>query len=232
MNKDYEDKKIEDEDILDYSMSDDYSAPEITTIEKISKKSTKKPRVEHTPKTREEKRKEAKKRDHFFVARMFIMTLALSAIFSVITEAILSGGSLALSFIILIILILIGIVFDTIGVAATSCDIEPFIAKSTRKDKRAIVAMNLLKNSEQVSSFCNDVVGDICGVVSGGCAGAIVLVLATQGTSNQLILSVVVSSFISALTVGGKAIGKILAIRRSQKIISFVAGIVSVFRKK
>ncbi len=181
--------------------------------------------------TKEEKLKKAKKQDRFFVARMFIMTLVLSAVFAVVTELVLSNGNLILSFIILVVLIAISIIFDMIGTAAASCDINPFISKASRKDKTATVAMGLLKNAESVASFCNDVVGDICGIVSGGCASTIVLSFALAGSEQNFILTIIFSAIVSAMTVGGKAVGKLLAIRQSEKIIGTVSKLVGIFKK-
>lgn len=238
MNNGNDDVHLKKEDVKndymeDYTLSDDYSE-EFGIIEVEVKKQTQtceKKKVQKPKQSKEVKEKQSKLKDKFFVARMFIMTFTLSIVFSVITEVVLSGGSILLSFALLFMLIMISIVFDMIGTAAASCDIQPFISKASRKDKKAVIAVGLLKGAEKVSSFCNDVVGDICGIVSGGCAGAIVIAIASSGGTTQIILNVVFSAIVSALTVGGKAIGKLLAIRQSEKIISMVANVMSIFKK-
>lgn len=226
------DKKTNSDDISDYSLSDDY-AEEFGFVEIEVKKpiSVEKKKQQKPKQSKETKDKQSKLKDKFFVARMFLMTFALSIVFSVITEVVLSGGNLVVSLLLLLTLILINILFDIIGTSAASCDIQPFISKASRKDKMAVKAVSLLKNAEKVSSFCNDVVGDISGIVSGGCAGAIVLAIASQSGTTQIVLNVVFSGIISAMTVGGKAFGKLIAIRQSERIISMVAKAMTFFKK-
>ena len=225
-------KSSDNEDLEDYKILDDYAEEyKCTEIQMPKKTVEKKVRVQKPRLTKANKAKQLKKKDRFFVARMFIMTFALAVVFTVITQTVLSGGSLWISFILLFALIGTSIIFDVIGTSAASCDIQPFISKAARKDKSAKVAVRLLKNAEKVSSFCNDVVGDICGIVSGGCAGAIIMSITTEGTTEQIIINIVLSSIVSALTVGGKAIGKLTAIRSSEKIITMVAKVMGVFKK-
>ena len=51
-----------------------------------------------------------------------------------------------------------------------------------------VSAIELIKNKDKVSSLLNDVIGDICGVVSGSCGLAISITLASLlGTSKILI---------------------------------------------
>ena len=40
-------------------------------------------------------------------------------------------------------------------------------AMSSKKIKGAKKAVSFKKNADKVSSFCNDVIGDICGIISG-----------------------------------------------------------------
>jgi hypothetical protein len=66
------------------------------------------------------------------------------------------------------------LLFDIIGVAVTAADERPFHSMAAHKEKGAAEALYLLHNASHVSSFCNDVVGDICGIVSGTTAAVIV----------------------------------------------------------
>ena len=72
-----------------------------------------------------------------------------------------------MAFLILLVIVMVGIIFDIIGVAVTSADEKPFHSMAARKVPGSQEAIKLLRNAERVSSICNDVVGDICGVVSG-----------------------------------------------------------------
>ena len=57
---------------------------------------------------------------------------------------------------------------------------------NSRKVKGANVAVKFKKNAEKVSSFCCDVIGDICGVISGGAAAAISVLISKSTNINLL----------------------------------------------
>ena len=166
--------------------------------------------------------------------KVTIITLVLSAFFSFFTEIVSSKSNLVIAFLICILLILISIVFDGIGIAATNCDIKPLTAMAARKVPGSKRAIRLVQNSEKVSSICCDVIGDICGVISGACSAAIVLrIIAYAGSdSHRLLISIIASALIAALTVGGKAVGKIIAIRNSKELIMLTARLLGVFGKE
>ena len=166
--------------------------------------------------------------------KVTIITLVLSAFFSFFTEIVSSKSNLVIAFLICILLIVISIVFDGIGIAATNCDIKPLTAMAARKVPGSKRAIRLVQNSEKVSSICCDVIGDICGVISGACSAAIVLRIITYAgsDSHRLLISIIASALIAALTVGGKAVGKIIAIRNSKELIMLTARLLGVFGKE
>lgn len=176
----------------------------------------------------EEKHKKTKKKNLWPLYALLI-TLVLSFAFSLLSELVLGNANLVVAYLLVIIIIFISIFFDMIGTAATACDIEPFLSMSARKVKGAKMAVKLVKNAEKVSSICADIIGDICGIVSGACGGMIVLM---QFVNNESIfVSVLFSAVIAALMVSGKALGKTYAISKSNKIVFFVAKALSVFKK-
>ncbi len=179
-------------------------------------------------KKEDEKHKKAKKKN-LWPLYALIITLFLSFVFSLLSELILGNTNLVIAYVLIIIIILISIFFDMIGTAATACDIEPFLSMSARKVKGAKMAVKLVKNAEKVSSVCADIIGDICGIVSGACGGAIVLMQFVNNSS--IFISVLFSAVIAALMVSGKALGKSYAMSKSNKIIFFVAKTLSVFKK-
>ena len=128
------------------------------------------------------------------------------------------------SFVVLIILI-ISILFDIIGVAATAADETPFHAMASRKLYGARQAIRLIRNADKVSNLCNDVVGDICGVISGAASTYIIAgLVTTSGVNPETTLAgLSVTATVAAMTVGGKAIGKTIAIKNSNYIIYKVA---------
>ncbi len=144
------------------------------------------------------------------------------------------------AFIILFVIVLVGILFDIVGVAVTSADERPFHSMAARKVPGAQEAIRLLRNAERVGSICNDVIGDICGVISGSASAAIAAKVVAHFTlSWSSAVPLLLSAFVAAATVGGKAIGKSYAINSCTQIVHFagrliaaVHGIGSLFRKK
>ena len=140
-------------------------------------------------------------------------------------------SGMAVAFVILFTIVLVGIIFDIIGVAVTSADEKPFNAMAARKVSGAKQAIQLLHNAERVSSICNDVIGDICGVVSGSAAATIaVQVLQDFDFSWPQMVSLLMSALVAGLTVGGKALGKTFAINSCTQIVGLVGKIIYLLR--
>ena len=165
--------------------------------------------------------------DYQWIVMIFAMTMVISAVMSFASSQLLDGAGMALSFIILICIVLIGIIFDVIGVAVTTADETPFHAMASRKVPEARDALRLIRNANRVSSFCNDVIGDICGVISGSASA----VIAARVGGTQMIVDLLMSAFVAALTVGGKAFGKTFAISESTRIVQMTARVLCFFRK-
>lgn len=162
--------------------------------------------------------------------KITVITLVLAIVVSFITEITSSKSNIIISFIILALLIALSILFDAIGVAATSCDIAPLQSMAARKVKGAKIAVKLVKNAEKVSNICADVIGDMSGIISGSCAAAIVIKLASANP-HMYIYSIIMSSIIAAITVGGKAFFKEIAIKKSKEIIMLVSKFLNIFYK-
>ena len=169
------------------------------------------------------------KKDNWIMI-VFVLTFILSFLFSTISN-LLSNINIIVMLIILLLTIFIGILFDMIGVAVTSSDEEPLHAMSSKKIKGAKTAVNFKKNAAKVSSFCNDVIGDICGVISGSTAVTISLLINKATNINILFITLIVTATISAITIGGKAIGKSFAINKCDIILYEFSKFVSNFYK-
>ena len=166
-----------------------------------------------------------------WVSTIFMITIVISAIISLLSEEIMAASSMAVAFVILLVIVMIGIVFDIIGVAVTSAEEKPFNAMAARKVPGARQAITLLHNAERVSSICNDVIGDICGVVSGSASATIaVQILQNFEFSWPRIVSLVMSALVAGFTVGGKAVGKTFAINSSTQIVHFVGKVIYFFQ--
>ena len=174
------------------------------------------------------KRKALKIRpDWHWITSIFAATIGISASMSFFSNELLSDGTLALSFFVLFVIVLIGIVFDIIGVSVTAADEKPFHSMAAKKMPEAKEALRLLRSAERVSSFCNDVVGDICGVISGS-ASAVIAARAIVGMEPVLgrVVQLLMSAVVAAITVGGKAFGKSIAMNNSTVIIHASAKVI------
>ena len=157
-----------------------------------------------------------------------VWTFILSAVFSVVADKLVSSLNILVAFIILIFFILIGVLFDIIGIAVTAAVEKPFHAMAANKVKEAKMAIKLVRNSSVVSNFCNDVIGDISGILSGATAATIVFKLVQEfGLRDGTLLSIIVTAFTASLTVGGKGIGKSLATYHNEGIIYNVARVIT-----
>ncbi len=167
--------------------------------------------------------------------KITIITLVLAFAVSFVTEIASTKSNIIVSVLLLIFLIAIAILFDAVGVAATSCDLPPLLSMASRKVKGAGMAVKLVKNAGKVSNICNDVIGDMAGIISGTCGAAIIIKILTYNDSlseYSLLLGIVMSSIISAITVGGKAFFKGIAIKNSKEMILFAGRVLSVFSAK
>ena len=162
----------------------------------------------------------------------FLMAVGMSALLSFASEAILSQAGLLLALLILTFFIVLGIVFDIIGVAVTAADPKPFHSMAAHKEPGAKEALVLLRNAGRVSSVCNDVVGDICGIVSGTTTAVIVVRLQTAfALPESVLLSVAVTALVSGLTIGGKALGKTVALNKSTSVVYWVGRFLHLFHR-
>ncbi len=164
--------------------------------------------------------------------KIFFITLLISGSISFVAEVFMDRLSIFWAVVILILLIGIGVLFDIIGVAFASCQETPFISMSAKKIKKAKVALNMLKKADMVSNFCNDVVGDVCGIISGAAGAAISYkIVIDGGETADLIVGIAISALVAALTVSGKALGKKVAMNKNKEIVELIGAIVGFFKR-
>lgn len=182
----------------------------------------------------ETKKKEKIKKEQVnikWVITIVIIAFILSFALSFIANTVISNLSLSFGIIITLVFIMIGILFDIIGVSVTSADEAVFHSMNSRKVKGADIAVKFKKNADKVSSFCCDVIGDICGVISGAAGTTIVAILVSKYNFDLLLTGLFTTAIISSLTIGGKAIGKSFAINKSDIILYEFAKFISNFYK-
>jgi CBS domain containing-hemolysin-like protein len=167
-----------------------------------------------------------------WVIKAFILTFFLALIISGISNIIVEKAGFIVLLLITIVIIFVGIIADIIGTAVLTANEATFHAKASNKISGSKESIKLIKNSSNIANFCNDIIGDICGIVSGSMGTMIAIYTATRLTVNNTLTTLLISSIISSIMVGGKAIGKNIAVKRSDEIIFFVGNILSKFNKK
>ena len=155
--------------------------------------------------------------------RITIITFAISLTLSTLSTNALSGLGMLPSFLLLVFFILVGILFDIIGIAVTSAEEAAFHSMAARRVRGAKESVWLIHNADKVSNFCNDVVGDIVGIISGTVGATIAVSLSKSITLSGAITQVALTALIAGITVGGKAMGKGVAISLSHRIV-FISG--------
>lgn len=164
------------------------------------------------------KKSRAKIRNWIIAIILWSFFLAIAVSF--VSETVIIKTNIIVTLVILAVIISTGVLFDTIGVAVTACSEVPLNSMASRKIRGAQEAIKLLKNADRVSNFCNDVIGDICGIVSGAIGATLVFrILLVNPNLESALLSAAITGFISSLTIGGKAIGKNIAIKKCESIV-------------
>ena len=180
---------------------------------------------------RRKEKKDKAKPDVKWIIQIMITSFLISMVFSFASEITLPNVHVIIGIIIVILFVILGLIFNMIGVAVNSADEKPFHSMNSRKVKGEDVAVKLKKNADKVASFCNDVIGDICGIVSGSAGAMIAFSISTTIHVDKFIISLLVTAFIASLTIGSKAIGKSYAINKSNLILYKFAKFISNFYK-
>lgn len=156
-------------------------------------------------------------------------TFLIALLMSVGSEALMKElHNIGVSLILLFIIMGLGIFFDIIGTAATATDKSAYNAKAAKKVYGAAQAVRVASNADAVANYCNDVIGDISGTLSGAIGASIVLHLGQQfDVLDTVLTGAVMTSLIASFTVGGKALGKNIAIKNANDIIFRVAKVLA-----
>lgn len=188
--------------------------------EKYSKKAAKKPV------------KNKRLVDYKWIFTVTVLAFFISLIFSFFSETTIPNANSIVATIVILLFIGIGIIFDMIGIAITVADIKTFNSMATKQVRGAKLAVKLIQNNEKASSFCNDVIGDICGIISGSAGVALSNILSESLNINLFVMNLLITAIIASLTIGGKAIGKATAINKSTLILFRFSKVVSCFYRK
>ncbi|NLP46607.1 MAG: hypothetical protein GX347_06155 [Epulopiscium sp.] len=148
-----------------------------------------------------------------------IGTLLLAILFGYISLIFMEKLNVIGASLILFLLIFIGVFFDILGIAVTAADEVPFHSMASNKVSGAKESIFLIRNAGIVANFCNDVIGDISGIISGTATGAIILKVNQIYSINSVLWSILLTAMVAGITVGGKALGKELALKKANEII-------------
>lgn len=168
-------------------------------------------------------------KDAKWIAAIAVVSFFIAIVMSVISESILRNTDVLIAFIVLIIIIFIGVLFDAVGIAVAASKEKTFHSMASNRIKEAKTAVRVVRNAGMVSSICNDVIGDICGIIS-GVATAIIIsrIVEVYGIKDSALMSVMLSGLVASLTIGGKAVGKEVGIKKSDKIVYELAKLIHI----
>lgn len=188
--------------------------------------------MEENPK-RKQKVKKQQSNSHWPL-KIFIMAVALSLSFSLMSEFIMGSAGIIIAIIIIVLFVSLAIITDMIGVAVTACTKEPFVAMCSKKVRGAKEGLMLVRNADKVASLCADVVGDVCGILSGAAGASIVakITIHFQNANLTILIASLITAFIAGVTIFGKALGKRKAIDSCNSIILKVGKFLSLFTKQ
>lgn len=144
----------------------------------------------------------------------FMITVAINALTSNTDRL-----GTAAAVVTLLLIILLGILFDLIGVAVSTASETPFHSMSAKKIAGAPESIWIIRHAHQIANFCGDVIGDVAGVISGAMSSVIVLDLSPKLNINPIILGLVVTGLAASLMIGGKSAGKGFAMIHNNTIV-------------
>ena len=182
------------------------------------------------PKNKTIKKQNQNNKQIIWSLKVLMLSFALSMCFGVLSELFLSGTGVIIAILVIVVFMCISILTDMIGVAVTAADIQPFRAMASKKIRGAKEAIRLIKNADKFTSIIADVVGDVCGILSGAAGASIIVKIAIDSESPLgIIIASLVSAVIASMTIFGKSLGKKYAMKNCNKIMLAVGKVISWF---
>ncbi len=170
------------------------------------------------------------KENRKWIITTFIITFILAMLFGGVSNVVIEKMNLVMAIIVLILVVVIGIVFDMIGMAIATCEEAPFHAKAAKKHGGAKEVIKLLKGKDKATNVCNDLIGDICGIVSGSAGALVAVKLSVILNVDVVIVSLVLSAIVAMITVGCKAIGKGISMNNAEAIMNMVGYVLHIVK--
>ncbi len=164
-----------------------------------------------------------------WVLYIFLITFVISVFLGLFSNVVINNLSITYAFLLLLLIIFIGVFFDIIGVAVVSDIDKHHNSRASKKVRGSKESLFLLKHKDKVSNVANDVIGDVCGILSGAIGAVIAIYIYGQYNTNIIMTNLIIASFIAAITVGFKAIGKGYAIKHKKIIVEKLGFALSLF---
>ncbi len=159
-----------------------------------------------------------------YIALVGIGSFLLAIIFTFISEYFASRlNSIILSLVFLVFIVLINIAADLVGTAVTAASHVPFNAKAAKRIRGAPHGLQLIRNADRVANLTNDMLSDITTTVGGALGISIVVqIIKLAPNASQFWLNILITAFIAAVIVSGKAYSKKIALSHPDDVIFFV----------
>ena len=171
------------------------------------------------------------KKDNW-IFKVLLFTFIITILISGLSNYVANNTNIIILIIITVLITIIGIIFDMIGTSVLTAKESNFHSMASYKVKGSKLGIKLIKNRSNIASFCNDVVGDICGIISGSMGAMIAIYVSDKIKIDVTISGIIIASILSTITIGGKALGKKYAIKQSDKIILIISNILNKFKKE
>lgn len=148
--------------------------------------------------------------------KVFVLSISLSIIFSLFSQSLLPSLSPFFSIFVIVFFVFVSVIFDMVAVAFTSINKEQL--EKYKNENGYVMAVKLCERADKVASFGGDVVGDICGILSGAGGVSLVVNMNIQDANLNLLVTCLVSSLIAGITIFCKAIMKTYALQNCEQI--------------
>ena len=171
------------------------------------------------------------KTNYRWVIKIVLISVVTTMLFTLISTEILGSAGYIVAFAALAIFIALGIIFDIIAIAVTASKEAPFHSMAAHKERGANESLKLKKNADRVTSFCNDVIGDVTGILTGATAALITARLMESLNTENLLFSLLLTGIVAGVSVGGKALAKAFAFNYSTEIVLRLGKIINLIQR-
>ncbi len=172
-----------------------------------------------------------KKTNYKWILTISIITFFTAIVIGYASLVLMDIVDIISAFIILFLIVFLGIFFDAMGIAVTAANETPFHSMASAKVVGAKESIKIIRNASSYANFFNDVIGDIAGIISGSAASAIILKINLDPSISSTLISILLTAVIAAITIGGKGMGKEIAINHANYIVYQLGRIIHLFKK-